>query len=185
MTLRPQRPAIAAVAAAAYDNRSSAPAPPPQEDARSVLEAFYLGRAVASAVARRASEAVLSALAEIGAAAAEQPARLERERDAILREAREEAARAMMGGGGSGSAMFSSFAASSTSSAFAPPGGSGAAMGGGRLDGPAAGDGGEDAEAVADELRADVAECRALIRELREQQQQQQQQQVVGAVEAR
>jgi hypothetical protein len=176
---RPQRPIVAArrrttVAAAAYDPSSSSrqQQQQQQEEARGVLEAFYLGRAVASAVARRANEAALQLLAEVGTAAAEQPARLEALRQEILDEARAEVGREM-GGGGGGSVALSAFSgaggpAVATTSTTTTTTGAGASAAAAASAGGAFDDASESAEAVADELRADVAECRMLIRELRE-----------------
>lgn len=133
-----------------------------------MLEAFYLGRAVASAVARRANEAALQLLAEVGTAAAEQPARLEALRQEILDEARAEVGREMSAGGGpvalsafSGAGGGTAVATTTTTTTTGAGGASAASAA--RFD-----DASESAEAVADELRADVAECRMLIRELRE-----------------
>ena len=137
-----------------------------------MLEAFYLGRAIASAVSRRAGEAALQLLAEVGAAAAEQPARLEALRQEVLDEARAEVGREMAGGGSgaaltawSGGGGGSGFGGGASSSSSAAAGAGAAVAGAASAANPGSG---ESAEAVADELRADVAECRMLIRELKE-----------------
>jgi hypothetical protein len=136
-----------------------------QEEARGVLEAFYLGRAVASAVARRAGDAAL----ELLAAAAEQPARLEALRQEVLDEARAEVTAEMAGGAGAPEAL-PSWAGGRGGGATPTAAASGGAAGGGGGGAAAAAapSTGESAEAVADELRADVAECRMLIRQLRD-----------------
>jgi hypothetical protein len=161
---------------AAYDARGGGgaggagapPQAPASDEARGVLEAFYLGRAVARAVSRRASDAALALLAEVGAAAAEQPARLEALQRAVLDEARVEAAQEMGGAAAAAAAL----ALGPGQGVYGGGGGGGGMMGaaGGAGAGAAAGGGGgaESAEDVADELRADVAECRILIRQLRE-----------------
>ncbi|KIZ01047.1 hypothetical protein MNEG_6916 [Monoraphidium neglectum] len=138
----------------------------PDNPSRSVLEAFYYGKAFATVLNTRLGELAASALGDASRAATDLPLQLQKFQDEVQSLVREELGAAGAGAGAGPAAALVGGAPAGSSS------------GGGALPTGGAGDGVRgyntaptDLQAIVDELRADIAASRAVLQQLKSQQQ--------------
>ncbi|KAL4458677.1 hypothetical protein ABPG75_013542 [Micractinium tetrahymenae] len=122
-----------------------------QQESRGMLEAFFIGRALAEVVNERLGAALGDALADFGKWDAETRQAMRELREEVLSRAQRE----MMAAAGAGDAGAAGSTASGSSSSGAPP--------------PV-----PDLAAAADDLRAEVASARAMLQQIKQQRRQQQ-----------